>query len=231
MLQQHNFDTPCGWIEGEYIVALAAGRRWRLASAGNLEQMWNELENVDFDDDCIPYWVELWPASLVLANLLAMRKDEITGQICLDLGCGLGLCAITGSWLGAKMIAMDRDLSALKYCRVNARLNHINPLATIGMDWRCPSLASNSIHRIWAGDIVYERRFFAPVADFMETMLEKKGRVWLAEPGREIFYSFIEMLKMRGWKATPVLKKEVAAIRPQKALITATVWEFERLQD
>ena len=39
------------------------------------------------DDEFLPYWAELWPASLALAAALPARLD---GVRVVELGCGLG---------------------------------------------------------------------------------------------------------------------------------------------
>ena len=86
-----------------HITVRAAGRLWQLSRAADLEQLWEAMtaDSRDFEDERLPYWTELWPSSVALASWLQDRKEEIAGQDCLDLGCGLGLTAMVGQWLGA----------------------------------------------------------------------------------------------------------------------------------
>ena len=64
------------------------------------------------EDERLPYWTELWPSSLVLADWLYQRRESLRGQPCLDLGCGIGLTALVAQWLGANVIGMDYEPEA-----------------------------------------------------------------------------------------------------------------------
>ena len=93
-----------GATNGAWITVHCAGRGWRLERAADLEALWDAMteDAAAFEDERIPYWAELWPSSLVLAEWLALRRADIAGRRCLDLGCGLGLTALVGQWLGAR---------------------------------------------------------------------------------------------------------------------------------
>ena len=86
----------------------AAGRQWRLTRAADLEELWDAMtaDPHNFEDERLPYWTELWPSSVALAGWLAARQEEIAGRVCLDLGCGLGLTALVGQWLGALQFSL-----------------------------------------------------------------------------------------------------------------------------
>ena len=161
-----------------HISVRAAGRIWRLTRAADLEQLWDAMTAApeDFEDERLPYWTELWPSSVALAGWLAQQQQTIVGQACLDIGCGLGLTAMVGQWLGAKMTAMDYEEDALRFAARNADLNDVpQPLWTV-MDWRRPAVRAQSMHRVWGGDIMYEKRFVAPVLHFLDHTLPRMAR-------------------------------------------------------
>lgn len=212
---------------GSRITAQCAGRRWELERAANLEELWDAMtrEGASFEDERIPYWTELWPASLVLADWLALREADIAGQSCLDLGCGLGLTALVGQWLGARVLGMDYEEAALGFARRNAALNGVpEPLWAL-MDWRRPALARGAFARIWGGDIMYEKRFVAPVLRLLAHALAPGGAVWVAEPGRTVYEAFRHALTAQSWTARRVHVAEVASPDGQ-GRPTVSIWEL-----
>lgn len=115
------------------ISVAAAGRQWRLTRAADLEELWDAMtaDPHNFEDERLPYWTELWPSSVALAGWLAARQEEIAGRACLDLGCGLGLTALVGQWLGARVTAVDYEEAALAF-RVAQRGSQWRDAAVLG---------------------------------------------------------------------------------------------------
>ena len=221
--------TPTAAAQGSRITAYCAGRDWQLERAANLEELWDAMtEDADaFEDERIPYWTELWPSSLVLADWLALRRADIAGRACLDLGCGLGLTALVGQWLGATVLGMDYEEAALAFARRNADLNGVaQPLWAL-MDWRRPGLARAAFARIWGGDIMYEKRFVAPVLRLFAHALAPGGAAWVAEPGRTVYEAFRHALAAGGWTARRVHAAE-ATDPDGKGRPTVAIWELTR---
>ncbi len=187
------------------------------------------MSEEDFgDDERLPYWVELWPASLALADWLTGHADSIRGQRCLDLGCGLGLTAMAGTMAGARVIAMDYEPEALAYARKNAEANGVpQPLWTV-MDWRFPAVRAGSVAFLWGGDVMYERRFVEPVLRFMNHVLAPNGRAWMAEPSRDVYQSFRAALFSGGWTAERVYSGRLPALYEQPERVSVNLWELAR---
>ena len=61
------------------------GRPFILKRLADIETLWDNLAD-DACEDHIPYWTELWPASLAFAEWLCDHGDEIAGRSCLELG-------------------------------------------------------------------------------------------------------------------------------------------------
>ncbi|MDL2285526.1 methyltransferase domain-containing protein [Desulfovibrio sp. OttesenSCG-928-F07] len=205
----------------------AAGREWTLLRPADLETLWNAITDEEFtEDERLPYWVELWPASIALANWLALRKDDINGNFCLDLGCGLGLTAMAASMCGAKVVAVDYEKAALDFACLNVHENAVPaPLWTVA-DWRQPAFAAHKFPFIWGGDIMYERRFVTPVLDCIEYALAPGGKVWLAEPNRNVYDDFRAALIKRGWSSVKVNTSMVDPLHVQKSKVTVNLWEL-----
>ena len=205
------------------------GRSWQLQRAADLETLWENMVENDFgDDERLPYWTEIWPSSLVLAEWLLTQCDRFFGQVCLDLGCGLGLTAMVGSWLGGRIVAMDYEPEALHFAQKNQSINDVPQILWSVMDWRQPALAAGCAPFIWGGDIMYEARFVRPVLSFLEHALAPGGVVWIAEPNRSVYQTFTEQLAGAGWQFAPVLSKDVAALYEQEKPVPVTLWELSR---
>lgn len=215
--------TPC-------ISVRACGRLWRLQRAVDLESLWNAMldDPQDFEDERLPYWTELWPSSIALCRWLEERRAEIAGRPCLDLGCGLGLTAMVGQWLGAQVIGMDYEEEALRFASLNARHNGVSPPLWTVMDWRQPAVRPRSIFRLWGGDIMYEKRFVAPVMRFLSHVLADDGAAWVAEPGRGVYEAFLQALHGGGLEGRRVFSERVEPLYAQPVPVTVAVWEIRR---
>lgn len=205
----------------------AAGRRWEMHSPSDIESLWESMTNEEFvEDERLPYWVELWPASIVLADWINSRKDMLAGRLCLDLGCGIGLTAMAASSVGARVLAVDYEEQALDFARHNAVVNRVaQPLWAV-MDWRFPAVRKHSFDFIWGGDIMYERRFVCPVLDFLEFSLAPGGKVWLAEPSRNVYDDFRAALPSRGWSLQLVCRGMAEPLQEQKSKVSVSLWEL-----
>ena len=205
------------------------GREWILLRPADLESLWESITDEEFaEDERLPYWVELWPASLALAVWLSRQRNNIKGRVCLDLGCGLGFTALVGSWLGARVIGMDYESIALTYALQNTAANTLASPLWVAMDWRRPALVPGSCSFIWGGDIMYENRFVAPVFDFLDYALERNGTVWIAEPGRNTYTLFKNTLIKKGWISRCVADNSVEALHTQRLPVSVKLWELSR---
>lgn len=218
----------------------AAGRDWRLLRPADLESLWDALGQATPEgerppeqcDDLIPYWVELWPSARALADWLLERAEDIKGRPCLDLGCGLGLTALVGADLGARVLAVDYMEEALRFARLNEQENALasgraerRDAAWAVMDWRAPAFKSGSFAFIWAADIMYERRFAAHLPACLDYALAPGGRAWLADPGRNAWTDFAGALLRRGRRLT---KLRTTALAPESGRPAALInlWEL-----
>ena len=210
-----------------FVTVNVCGRDWTLERAADMEALWDAMTEFT-EDERLPYWTELWPSSLVLGEWLYEQRQRLRGQPCLDLGCGIGLTALIGQWLGANVIGMDYEPDALHFARLNAVRNRVpQPLWTV-MDWRKPAVKRRSLRFIWGGDIMYEQRFAAPVLDFLEYALADDGAAWVAEPGRTVYDTFRTMLINRRWVGRCVWERRIEALYPQERPVPVRIWEIHR---
>jgi predicted nicotinamide N-methyase len=200
------------------------GRTFRFQRPADLESLWEQMDAQDGNlEERIPYWVELWPASIVLAGWLLDQEKVICGARCLDLGCGLGLCTRVGAICGADVVGIDYQPSALHFARKSCPPPH--PLAWLGMDWRHPCFKARSFPYIFGADILYETRFFTPLLDLWAELLAPGGTIWISAPDRQVTRPFwTEHLPRAGWTARCVLQEEVSFQSYQGMQIS--LWEI-----
>jgi predicted nicotinamide N-methyase len=179
------------------------GRTWILERVADLETLWDAMED-EGDDQHIPYWVELWPASLALARWLENNPGVIRNKQCLDLGCGLGLTALVAASLGARVTALDYEWAAVYFARKNSAINQVASPLWVQMDWCRPAFHPASFDCIWGGDILYEQRFFEPIAALFDTMLAPEGRILLATPERTVTQPVWGQLIQKGWQVREI---------------------------
>ncbi len=212
-------------------------RTWKLERHGDLESLWDAMgegqqtHSAFVQDERLPYWTELWPSSLLLGRYLGQRREQVDGSLCLDLGCGLGLTALAGACLGGRVLAADYEWPAVAFARgnVHRNLDKLNgAVLPVQMDWRAPALKRGAFRCIWGGDVMYERRIAQPLQAVLEHALAPQGCAWIAEPGREIFSSFVSLMRARGWRCEPVLQEKTPQITAPGPPASVTVWELTR---
>jgi predicted nicotinamide N-methyase len=131
-------------------------------------------------DEFLPYWAELWPASLALAEALPARLD---GCRVVELGCGLGVPSLIAAARGAEVTATDWADDAIALLRENAARNRLEVRAEV-RDWREPWADRFDI--ALAADVLYEQRNVEPLAALLpalapEVLLALAGRPYEAD--------------------------------------------------
>jgi predicted nicotinamide N-methyase len=150
------------------------------------------------DDDQIPYWAELWPASRGLAQYIWEQVD-FDGDKVLELGAGLGLPGLVAARKGARVTFSDYQPEALKIASRNALRNRIEGVAFALADWRHWTL-EEQFDWIIGSDVLYNPRSNPHVARILANNLAASGQLLFAHPGRPATLSFLEGLVLAGFQ-------------------------------
>lgn len=199
------------WRDGRLGLTLG-GREFTLYRQADMESLWAGLDREDFGaDEHMPYWAELWPASVLLAAWLVAGPGvgAVAGRRCLDLGCGMGLSAMAGAAAGGRVLAVDYELAAVAHAAGNIRENGLDAAVAV-MDWRHPACAPGVFDVIWGSDILYESRFYEPLISLFRRLLAPGGRIILSEPWREVSRPVWDRLAADGFGVTRLLRETVA---------------------
>ncbi len=139
-------------------------------------------------EEFLPYWAELWPSALALAETVVARP--IAGLRIVELGCGLGIPVIVAALGGAHVLAVDWSPDAVEFTAENARRNGAG-LETLICSWAQPAslLERAPFDLVLAADVLYERRDVPLLLDLLPRLAPV---ALLAEPGRPPARAFLE---------------------------------------
>ncbi|WP_272700620.1 class I SAM-dependent methyltransferase [Desulfovibrio sp. Fe33] len=209
---------------GSRVEVEVGGRVWLLDRAADMEALWNAMDDGDLDEDeRLPYWAEVWPASVLLGRHILRNAERLRGRSCLDLGCGLGLTGMIAASAGARVAAFDYEWPAVRFARHNGELNNVPQPLWLLMDWRQPAFKPRVFDFIWGGDVLYEKRFFDPLIRLFRHALAPGGRIWIGEPVRTVSRPVWDRLRAEGFAAEKLTVEKVA-LCGQNA--TVNLWEI-----
>lgn len=137
-------------------------------------------------DEFMPYWAELWPSGLALAE--AVRG--VSGRV-LELGCGIGLPSLVAARGGADVLATDWSQDAIELLRENAARNGVALEARVWNWEHDPAPLGGPFDLVIAADVLYEERNHAPLARVLPDL---GAEVWIADPGRAVAEPFMTAL-------------------------------------
>jgi len=151
-------------------------------------------------DERLPYWAELWPSGLVLADHIS--GHDLRNQRILELGCGLGLPSLIAAYCGASVVATDWYSESLEFAERNARTADLE-IQTALIDWFHPSegsLPERAFDLILGADLLYEERNGTALAMLIPPLLASGGEVVIADPRRPHADALLGPLAEAGWR-------------------------------
>jgi predicted nicotinamide N-methyase len=148
------------------------------------------------DDEFLPYWAELWPSALALADALAAAPALPPLH---ELGCGLGVPAIVAALAGADVLATDWSGAAIELLQANAAAAGAT-LDARRWSWTDPPDELGPARPlVVAADVLYEQRNGPALLRRLPGLVADGGEVWLADPGRTFTPEFL-MWAMDDWE-------------------------------
>ncbi|MGZ4292036.1 MAG: class I SAM-dependent methyltransferase [Gaiellaceae bacterium] len=145
-------------------------------------------EDAFADDEFLPYWAELWPAALALAEAL----PDVAGLRVVELGCGLGVASLVAAAKGAEVTATDWAPDAIELLLQNAARNGLVLRAQV-RDWREPW--PERFDLALAADVLYERRNVEPV---LARLLQLAPEALVGLAGRPYEQEFVRLAAASG---------------------------------
>ena len=179
------------------------GQTYEIAQPDNTDRL---LDRIATDpEQNLPYWAEIWPSGIALADELSLRPNLVERKRVLEIGSGLGITAIAALHAGADLTVTDYAPESLILSQYNALRNTNYEPASLQLNWRRPSptlfdLVGTGFPVILAADILYESRDVDPLLALITRLLTPDGLLCLAEPGRPVARRFLDAARDRGWR-------------------------------
>jgi predicted nicotinamide N-methyase len=166
----------------------------QLEQIEDVEKLVDAIADEEFNqDERLPYWAEVWPSALAMAEYILNNQNEFRKKNVLEIGCGIGLVGIAATLAAANVTFSDYEKDALDFTKNNYFLNFGKGANTILLDWRNPN-HNLQYEIIIAADILYEKRFLEPVHNTLNKLLKENGKVYIAEPNRTIAKPFFDLM-------------------------------------
>jgi predicted nicotinamide N-methyase len=161
-------------------------------------------------EEYLPYWAELWASGLALAHDLSMRS--LRCKRTLELGCGLGLPSIAAARAGGRVLATDWSPDALRATAENAARNGVD-VETMLCSWAKPAAIVERApwDLVLASDVLYERRNADQLLAVLPRLVDERGRVMIADPGRAPAGDFLERME-RDWQVATTASRRAPRV-------------------
>ena len=147
-------------------------------------------------DERLPYWADVWPSSIVLAEKLL--EQDGAGHTAIELGCGVGLSTLAATTAGFDVLATDYYEDALDVTRANVFRNLGTLARTRLVDWRHLPDDLGTFDLLFASDVLYEKEYAELLPVILRGLLSPAGMALFADPGRVAAPIFVEACAENG---------------------------------
>ncbi len=171
------------------------GRRIELYVVADLEQRLDRNRLLNDDAYVPPYWALLWSGSRILADFVGRRGIELRGRTVIEVGCGMGLPSLVAAASGARVMAVDREGSALEFLRASAQRNGFAIEAVAGS---IQEVGDRRFDHVLAAELLYETAEFPALAEALLRLARPGGKLWVADAARVDTRPFFECLERTG---------------------------------
>ncbi len=180
-----------------------AGRAFHFDRPAGLDHLFDHpaVRSAYASDEYIPYWADLWPAAIMLGEVVAAEPWDVwstrsasgndtathgvSGALPLEaqeFGCGLGISGMVALSRGLHVTFSDVDEAAVQLAAANARLNGFRHFETAAIDLRATPARQFPV--LLAADVCYELRLTEAVVQFVTASLAPGGLALLTDTDR-----------------------------------------------
>ncbi len=141
-----------------------------------------------------PFWIKLWEAAIILAEVTASLNLTTAGPRLLELGAGLGAPGLTAAARGFDVTLTDYEQVIMNFQRVSAAASGLNPEFAF-LDWT-KSTDMEPFDTIIGAEILFREDLLDPLLRVFKKLLKPGGKIYLAHDlRRQTLYKFLEKAK------------------------------------
>ena len=178
--------------------AVVGPRTFSVLKPANADDLIREEDFVK--DERLPYWADVWPSSIILAEKLLELNGA--GRRALELGCGVGLSTMAATTAGFEVLSTDYYEDALDVTRANVFRNLGVRARTRLVDWRHFPHDLGRFDLVFASDVLYEKEYAELLPEILREALAAGGVALIADPGRVAAPIFVESCARHGLSVT-----------------------------
>ena len=201
--------------------ATVGNRTFSILKPANADDLIREEDFVK--DERLPYWADVWPSSIILAEKLLEQNGA--GRTALELGCGVGLSTLAATSSGFDVLATDYYEDALDVTRANVFRNLGTMARTRLVDWRHLPEDLGTFDLVFASDVLYEKEYAELLPLLLNRLLVSDGRALIADPGRVAAPIFVDACGVNGLS---VMEKETRPFEAGEIKQKVDIYEIGR---
>jgi len=185
MISQESFQAAS---DAEPVEMTIAGRPSRILTPRTIERFLHDAGTLNG----FPLWARIWPASIVLAEVVAsMPVDHCKEWI--EIGGGLGQVSIVAAACGHRITFSEANPHALAFARASAELNGLPQLPVVPLDWGQRSVPG-TFDVVIGSELVYRDADIIPLQHLFTRLLKPAGEVILAGEVRRVSDGFLRRM-------------------------------------
>lgn len=141
-----------------------------------------------------PFWIKLWEAAIILAEVAASLDPATSGSRVLELGAGLGAPGLVAAARGFEVTLSDYEQIIMDFQRVSAAASGVRPEFAF-LDWTKPT-DLEPFDTIIGAEILFREDLLDPLFRTLKKLLKPGGKIYLAHDlRRQTLYKFLDRAK------------------------------------
>lgn len=182
-----------------------------------------EAENLGISSAQWPLFGMVWPASIMLAEL--MMDFDFQDYRILEIGCGMAIPSLVLHSRGANITASDYHPLAQTFLELNLSNNALPKMRYAHLDWQVDDEQPESYDVIIGSDVLYDPSHPGQLVHFLVRHLKENGQVVLTDPDREHYRKLNRLMQDRGFQLD---KERFSRNEPNAESVKGNVLRFKR---
>ena len=156
-------------------------------------QKWYAQQKAKNKQASFPYWAQVWPAAIALAQFVVNHPKYTKNKTVLELASGLGLPSLAAAPLAKNVACTDYIATAVEVAQQSAHYHGFKNVHCYILDWNSiPEDLEAEV--LLMSDVNYEPQQFEVLYNVMQRFLQKGTTILLSTPQRLMAKPFILQL-------------------------------------